>query len=129
MMAQKARPSFQEEDMLVIFTFGYPSVTLLAHTSNAFAPFTAITIYIFVNTIYVLNYISLFTYVQRITQFRILFINKFTFQLVHQFLSHFLSLSSGLCTPWTRFCLPDAVRPECPMLTSLFSVPSGCVRS
>ena len=41
-MAQNASPFRQEEDMSLIFTFGYPSVTLRAQTSSAFAPFTAI---------------------------------------------------------------------------------------
>ncbi len=41
-MAQKARPSLQLEVMLWMATPGYPSVTLRAHTSSAFAPFTAI---------------------------------------------------------------------------------------
>jgi hypothetical protein len=42
----------------------------------------------------------------------ILFINKFTFQLVDQFLSHFLSEVFSLQFPLLiRFCVPDAVRP------------------
>ena len=41
-MAQNANPFFQDDDMSLILTLGYPSVTRLAHTSRAFAPFTAI---------------------------------------------------------------------------------------